>query len=479
MATVVAPAGSSGGKQLTVGIALSPAELCIVPRAGFTAKHGAWRVALQPLNGDGNGWPALTAALRELSRTLGVTGGRLDVALMPPLTEIRRLELPPMGDVELRTLLARNAARYFVGARTAQLVGTAPVPQRKAVPVGGVIAAAAPLRLIAALHLAARDAGWIVDAVSPAEGAWCAAAGALWPGSKGSDSHLLVCGEDGTELLQMDGGRLAAVRRFRAGAVDAALVAEAIGPESTARKGTASARVAAVGASGPRRELSLALAAAGLVVAPPPPEWAARADHADQLAAEYAGPAAVPLLRSEASLASRRDDARRFVMRTTAVAAVLFLVAALFSLWGANRQLRAVQADRALIRPQLAATLVGRTSVETAFRQLSTLAAAQRSAVQWSIVIAGVSAHLDDDSYLTSLRGRDDSVMVEGISKRASKAFDSLAGTPGLTNVHAAAPVRRESPLGGPALERFTIAAAVGPAAAHASPPAATAKVAK
>jgi hypothetical protein len=165
MATVVNPSASPGGKQVTVGIALSAAEVCVVPRAGFTAKHGAWRVPLQPLNGDGTGWPALTAALRELSLTLGVPGGRLDVALMPPLTEIRRLELPPMGDVELRTLLSRNAARYFVGARSAQLVGTSVVPQRQSAAPGGVIAAAAPLRLIAALHAAARDAGWTVDAV--------------------------------------------------------------------------------------------------------------------------------------------------------------------------------------------------------------------------------------------------------------------------------------------------------------------------
>ena len=165
-------------------------------------------------------------------------------------------------------------------------------------------------------------------------------------------------------------------------------------------------------------------------------------------------------------------------MRMAAASAGLLLLAAVFSLTGAKRQLHAVQAARAAIKPQISATLVGRTSVETAFRQLSALAAAQRSATQWSAVIAGVSAHLDGDSYLTSMRGRDDSLLVEGIAVRASKAFDSLVRTPGLASVRAAAPVRRESPQGGPALERFTIAAVVGhsgapgpgPAAASASP---------
>jgi hypothetical protein len=470
MATVVSPSPAQGKKQVTVGVALSPAELCVVPRAGFTMKHGAWRLPLTPLNGDGSGWPALTAALQELSRTLGVTGGRLDVALMPPLTEIRRLDLPPMGDSELRTLLSRNAPRYFIGARAAQLVGTTMAPQRQSGPVGGVIAAAAPLRLIAALHAAARDAGWIVDAVSPAEGAWCAAAGALWPATTRHESHLLVCGEERTELLQIDQGRLATVRRFRAGPADAALIAEAIGRSDADRKNANGARIIAVGASAPRAELLRSLASSGLAVAAPPADWADRAGHADLLAAEFAGPSAAPLLRTEATFASRREQNRRVITRMVAAAAALLIAAGLISLWGAKRQLRAVQAERALIKPQISATLVGRTSVETAYRQLATLAAAQRSSVQWSAVIAGVSAHLDDEAYLMALRGRDDSVVIEGVAKHAAKAFDSLAGAPGFVGVHAAAPVRRESPQGGPALERFTIAAVVAPPAPAAPP---------
>ena len=88
MATVVT-AASPTGKQVIFGAALSATELCVVRQAGAGARAGIWRMPLSPLNGDGAGWPALTAALNELSRTLGVAGGRLNVALMPPLTEIR------------------------------------------------------------------------------------------------------------------------------------------------------------------------------------------------------------------------------------------------------------------------------------------------------------------------------------------------------------------------------------------------------
>ena len=463
MATVVNPVRVSGRNRATVGVALSATELCAVRRAGASAhaRPGVWRLPLAPLNGDGIGWPALTSALEELSRMLDIEGGVLHVALMPPLTEIRRLDLPPMGEQELRTLLSRNAMRYFVGARSAQVIGTMPASRRSASTPGAVMAAAAPQCLVAALHAAAGDAGWTVDAVSPAEGAWCAAAAALWPATAQLTSHLLVCGEDRTELLQIEQGRLAAVRRFRAGSADSALVAEAIGRGSTLRKAPETARIVAVGVMAKRHELERALSTAGLTIAAPPQEWAARADHPDELAAEFAGPQATPLLRSEASLAMRREAGRRIAMRLFAASAGLLLLAALFSLMGEKRQLRAVQAERAAIKPQISATLVGRTSVESAFRQLSALAAAQRSATQWSAVIAGVSGHLDGQAYLTSMRGRDDSVLVEGIAVRASKAFDSLVRTPGLSSVRAAAPVRRESPQGGPALERFTIAAVV------------------
>ena len=140
-----------------------------------------------------------------------------------------------------------------------------------------------------------------------------------------------------------------------------------------------------MGVRAPRTELARALSSSGLDGhAPLRTEWAERADQPDELAAEFAGPQAAPLLRTEASLALRREAGRHVVMRMVAASAGLLIMAALFALMGARRQLRAVQAERAAIKPQISATLVGRTSVETAFRQLSALAAAQRSATQWS-----------------------------------------------------------------------------------------------
>ena len=336
------------------------------------------------------------------------------------------------------------------------------------------MAAATPARLVAALHAAAREAGWTVDAVSPAEGAWCSAATALWPATSRNASHLLVCSEDRTELLQIEQGKLAGLRRFRGGAADAALVVEAIRIRRRISEIPCQRRGTLRAPQGTHE----ALATAGMTVSSPPAEWAERADHADLLAAEFAGPNAAPLLRSEATLATKREQARRTIMRIAAASVVLLLVASGLTLWGAKRQLRAVQADRAVIKPLISATLVGRTSVENAFRQLSALAATQRTAPQWSDVISNLGVHLADGAYLTSLRARDDSLLVEGVAVSAARAFDSMYQTPGLVNVKAAAPVRRESPQGGPALERFTIGAVVAhPVSNAVTPPAAANKV--
>jgi len=118
-----------------------------------------------------------------------------------------------------------------------------------------------------------------------------------------------------------------------------------------------------------------------------------------------------------------------------------------------------VQAQRAALRPQISSTLVGRTTVETAFRQLASLRAAERTAPDWAGILAALSEHVPEDAFLTAFRGRGDSVVVDGLAAHAARVFDAIERTPGLTGVRAAAPVRREAPSGGGAMEHFTIAA--------------------
>jgi hypothetical protein len=431
-----------------VGVALTPTTLCAAVARPGDSRARAWRASIAPLNGDGTGWVALTDALRALARETGGTG-RLCIALMPPLAEARGVELPPVGEREAQQLLSRGASRYFTAARGPQVVGTV----RTRGNAGGrtVVAAAASARLLSAIHDAAQSAGWEIDSIVPAEAAW-AAAGAAW-GRKGATTQVLVAHGDRTDLLRVVGASLTDVRRFRAGAAEAGLIADAAA--------SASGTVTAVGSASARRELAQALAARGVTVESPPVTATELADEPDFLAATFATGDAEPRLVTEAERTARGMWIRQLTVRLAIGAAVVALAAGVLELWGVKRELRAVQAERATLRPQLATTLVGRTTVETAYQQLTVLSRAQRTAPEWSAVIAGVSERLPLESYLTGFRGNGDSVVVDGLASRATRVFDALERVKELAEVRATAPVRLETPSDGPPMERFTISARV------------------
>src|SRR5690349_2049439 len=175
---------------------------------------------------------------------------------MPPLTEVRRLDLPPLKREQVLQLLARNANRYFVGAREPQVVGTS-IPKRTSrvgpVPVLG---AAASARLVNAIAVAVRDSGWTLDGIVPAEVGWSAAASTIWPSLAKGMSHLLVHHDDRTDLLRLENGALAGVRRFRVGAMDAQLIAQVI---ADSRSNGTAPRVGSMGVATPRQDLARVL----------------------------------------------------------------------------------------------------------------------------------------------------------------------------------------------------------------------------
>jgi Tfp pilus assembly protein PilN len=470
---VTAGNGSDGGRKrrIRTGIALSMTELCAADLRLPKSTAGGWRRKLEPPseNGGGGGgespsraanggWPSLAAALADLSRELGVTDGTLVVSLLQPLTEVRRLELPPLSDEDLERLLARNAGRYFVNARGAQIVGAS----RGSRPSRGrptpVVAAAAQSRLVAAIRAAAAETGWTVEEIAPAESAWAAAALAIWPSFSKHTSRVLVAHDDRTDVLTLEEGRLIGLRRFRAGAADVALVADLL------RKGASPAtRVGVFGRSSLRRELVRALSEQGITVETPGPNWSVVAEFPEVLAAQFAGAENGPRLRSEDARAIERAQAKRITMFVAAAAVLLFVLAGALEIWGVHRELRMVQAERARLRPQIASTLVGRSTIEAAYNHLATLNSVEARAPRWSRVMASLSAHLPEEAFLMALRTRGDSLVVDGLAEHAARVFDALEAMPGLTNVRAAASVRRELQEDGNALEHFTIAGVVEP----------------
>ncbi len=453
LGAVVMPRASMFDRRPRVGLALSAAEITGAWRTGGALRLFRAPVAAYP--GENGAWPGLVTALDELRRTAGIArGGQLSVALLPPLVEVRRVELPPLEESELAQLLARHAGRYFVGARGAQVAG-ALVPRGRHEGTGPVLAASASARLLNALHHAARDAGWAVSLVVPAEGAWAAAAVSLWPSFARQPAQVLVREADRTALVALEGGRAVSVRRFRNGGADVELVGVAIAesfPDGAPKI------VGAVGMT-PQSELRRELAAIGVGLQAAPGAWAAHATSPEVMAAAFADRVVGPRLIPEEARAEQRARVARATAVVAAAAVLLFVAAAGVALWGVNRDLRQVRAERAAIRSQVSATLVGRTSVEDAYRRIAALAAAQREAPHWAPVLADLSARVPDDAYLTAFHVHGDSLVVDGMATSAARVFDAIEQSPVLMNVRAPAPVRREAQVGSPPMERFTIAA--------------------
>jgi Tfp pilus assembly protein PilN len=441
-------------KRIVTGVAISPTEVCAADiRLRGSADH-AWRAALEPAPAEGVAWPSLIVALNNLAEAVGGPGGTLAISLLPPLTEVRRLELPPLDDIELQRLLARNASRYFVNARGAQVVGSASAGRRVRGAPAPVVATSASARQVAMIRTAAQQAGWTIESVAPAESAWAAGMLTMWPASARQPAWGIVAQLDRTDVMQFEGGRLVGVRRFRAGAADAARIVDAIGP---------SARVGIVGAAAPRRELAGAMSGRGITGTPVTGGWSAPAELPELLAAHFAGREIGPVLRGEETLAVERARGRRAAWLVAAAAVVVLALSAAVELWGVHRQLVAVRAERERIRPQIASTLIGRTTVDAASRNLALLNAVERDAPRWSSIITTLSQAITEDTYLTAIRARKDSIVVDGLAEHASRVFDALQRSNVVVDVKAAAPVRRELQDDGTALDHFTIAARVPP----------------
>ncbi|HEY7394696.1 MAG TPA: hypothetical protein VH559_07625, partial [Gemmatimonadaceae bacterium] len=172
--------GASRRKSRTA-IAISQSELCAADARLHHFPGGIWRVPLDAPPAENGHWPSLASALSDLAGLLCITQGTLAVSLLPPFAEARRLELPPLRDDELQRVLARSASRYFVAVKGPPVVGASLAGRRVRGAPSPVIAAAASARLVGAIRTAATQAGWTIEVIAPAEGAWAAAAMALWP----------------------------------------------------------------------------------------------------------------------------------------------------------------------------------------------------------------------------------------------------------------------------------------------------------
>lgn len=437
-----------------LGISLTPLSVTAASAAVATV----WQRELALNDGANGSRELLGTAFADAARASGMEKPELVVVLMPPLAETRAIALPPLSEDDRNRFLARNAGRYFVAARGAQVVtstatGAGKNGSASSAPSATLASSAAQL-LTQAVHAASIAAGCELRSVVPAESAWAAAAVALWPVFARGAGYFVIARDGRADLLTLSHGRLDGVRRFR-GAGDAVQMAKHIAHGGD----RGSARVGVAGPNSAAHDMINALTAAGLRVLSPEPKWTALAEHPDALAARFAGDADGLEFRSDASVERGRARVKRNAWWALGAAAATLLLAAVVHYMGVKRELAHVQTSRAGVRTQVEATLVGRSSVDAAYRQVASLAGTSRSARRWSAVLADLAAYLPIDASLTAVRARGDSVFIDGVAIRAAPVFDAVARIPGVASVRATAPVRREAVEGEEPLEHFSLGA--------------------
>lgn len=429
-----------------IGVAISRTEIVAFDSRLKAGGSAVWRIPLEAPSADTVAWPSLATALRTLKQQSRETKGHLAVALMPTIAETRRVDVPPLSDDEIEAVLSRNASRYFVGAQGAQLVG---VVARAKTDVPGAVAGAAPAWIIRLITAAAREAGWHLELIAPAEAAWSVAATKAFAAQTGGDVQLLVHQSEQTHVLTLSNGALANLRKFRSAVQDASVFLES----------TPSSRLLAAGDPVVRKQWIGALGAKSLSVTLPTNVSGDVGNDPALLAAAFIVDVRTLLFRTEEMRIADRNKRNRVAYSLFAAAAVLYIGAAGLQLWDVERELAAVQAKRAELTPQLATTLLGRASVETVSGQLAMLAANERESAQWSSVIADFTKHLPLEAHLKGFRGWADSVRFDGLAEKAADVYPALAKAETFGGIKAAAAVRLEPQPDGSTLEKFTLVA--------------------
>lgn len=445
-------------RPAALGVAVSPTRVTAV------AAHGGARWT-RPLPADGEGPLAaatlrdtIAALLREAREAMGAGRARVWIALLPPLGDSRFVSLPGLYDDEVERVLARDAASWFPVGATPHVVAAAP---RRAIRGSAlVLAGAVRADLADAVHTGATAAGCTVEAIVPAHAAWARAAGHAWRLPDDGACTLVVALEARVDVLTLRGGRLVALRRVPA-APDHRFVLSALEEPAAGANGQpgierARTPVAVLGDGAAAAAISDALAAAGVRLLAPSRESSAFA--ADVLAAA-AVPwiAGAPQLLPERSRAERRQSLLRAAARRAVAATLLLAAAAAAALLGAQRELRAVAAERAALRPSLAGVLATRDTVALIAERLAMLRRAEAGTRRWSHAVGMIAASLPRDAHLLALRGEGDSLVIEGVARRVAPVFDALGRHPSVLSVRAQGSIRQEIREEEGQVERFTL----------------------
>lgn len=460
-------------RRRTLGVALAADRVTVALDDGHAAARTWERRLPAHAAAEPDAWaaalaPALEEALAEACLAPRAAGPRLHVALLPPLAECRRVELPGLAEEEAQRVLARDAARHFPGVAAACVAGATGLGDGRA-----FLAAVAPAELVDAVHRAAARVGAAIASIAPAYAAWAHWAAALpaRPASNATTRLVLLLLDGRADLLRLDGGDVVALRRLSTVGLAPDGVADAVDAAARAWDAAASWEIAIAGDAALTAPLDAALGGREGRLHPLTSAADGAADPVRLAAIHAPRVRRAPSLLPDGVRAARARGAARRTLATALAAAMLVGAAAALELWGTHREARHLAGQRAALRDSLGGALAVRDTMAGALGRLAALRRAEAESPRWSAAIAAVARHLPREAYVLSLAAEGDSVVLDVAAERAGPVFEALGRAPELPAVRAQGSIRSAASDDdtGP-LERFTLVVHITGAAATTAP---------
>lgn len=420
-----------------IGVAFDDREMVARPL------HGAPRVTRMAIGTAGSGVAEgsvptadeLTSVLAELRAELEragdvASGDRplLTIALLAPLAQFRRIELPPLPDDEVESLLRRDAARYFPGGAHRRVVAASPRGGGR----GAVSAVAAPARMLQGLVEAADATGFRIEGITAG---WNAMAADLGD----ADARIAIARRGELQVLSVERGVPVELRRTP------------VDPAASWMRLDAGEPVTLLG-DGPELEtVRSAFAAAGVDVVTPTGEVGAAIR-----AARGASNAALRLVPDRLREA-RADRKRRLGVRLLVIAALLVVAAVVIHHAGVRGELATVRDQRAAIAEEVAPLLAMRDSLTSLNEDVRAIREVSRRSYDWATAVSEIALLLPRESWITSVSGSEGILEFEAAGERAGAAIDALRAARSLSGVRLEGLVERELENGETVVERFRI----------------------
>lgn len=393
-------------KPVRIGCAITVDQVIAVGQTGKARIEAAIAVRESDASPHERVATAFGEAVLQAMRSAPSGNGhvRVSVAVMPPLAQVRLIDLPPMRPEERAKILTRDARRYFFGAREPQVATGMSIGRQGA---RRVVAAAVPESLLDALKSAVPDNAQI-DAIVPAASAWAAA-------SNGAPD-IEVVASDARYVLSFKKGRIVFVGQRRV---------DSDGPDSDAV-----------------HRFSWVEAA-----------WSAAANASRARDLRF-------LTMSDWKRLRERQNRR---VRTAAAGVLLVFTAGAAAMHGALRhEITEIRAQRAALRPSLLPALASVDSLQRINERLAEIHTMQRGP-RWSVLVPMIAKRLPADVQLVYIIGSSDSLMLRVNAHAAADVLPELRDAPLLQNVRIAGAIERDVSDPEATTEQFDVAAHIRP----------------